>query len=251
MMTHVRAGTGPMKRFQAITASEKTNSRGRTAETCGVRPVVLKRRTEHRGDDQPVDRDADTFGRDRNLGDDDGEKEDEQRDGDGQRSRSGRTLRPGQEPAHIGGVRQCEEGHLGNEQSLGTHGVAGGREQEGEPEREQFPAPQQERRHAQQQDRIGDFKRERGGFGKEQHGSRNEERGRPRKYSGKSSHRCIYREPPGSRWGRAVFRLPKVRQARTCAPHFCSNCRVRFDITRSMVRSSSVRVLSSRMKLKA
>ena len=53
------------------------------------------------------------------------------------------------------------------------------------------------------------------------------------------------------RWGRAVCRLLKFRQARTCAPHFCSNCRVRFAITRSMVRSSSVRVLSSRMKLKA
>lgn len=148
-------------------------------------------------------------------------------------------------------MRQREEGHLGNEQPPGTHGIPGGGKQEGEPEREQFPTSRQEGRQGQQQDGPGDLIGKRGGFGKEQYGSRNEEQGRPRKYSGKSSHRRILRKTARLRWGRAVFRLLKFRQARTCAPHFCSNCRVRFAITRSMVRSSSVRVLSSRMKLKA
>ena len=114
----VRAGTGPMKRFQAITASEKDEQQGRTPESGGACPVVLERAIKHCGDDQPVDGDADAFGRKRGLGDDGGEKEDEQRDGDGQRNRTEPAPRPGQEPAHIGDMRQREEGHLGNEQPL-------------------------------------------------------------------------------------------------------------------------------------
>ena len=49
-------------------------------------------------------------------------------------------------------MRQREEGHLGNEQPPGAHGIPGGGKQEGEPEREQFPAPRQEGRQGQQEE---------------------------------------------------------------------------------------------------
>ena len=130
----------------------KDEQQGRTPESGGACPVVLERAIKHCGDDQPVDGDADAFGRKRGLGDDGGEKEDEQRDSDGQRNRTEPAPRPGQEPAHIGDMRQREEGHLGNEQPPGTHGIPGGGKQEGEPEREQFPTSRQEGRQGQQEE---------------------------------------------------------------------------------------------------
>lgn len=145
--------------------------------------------------------------------------------------------------------------HLRNEQTLRTRRIAQGRQEECSPDRKQRFPPEAENRHSQQKHRIGHLVRKSRRLGEEQGGACGKSRvvrANMREVrcivSGKSFQEKAARQKTGRR---LRFLSVTTGHARTWAPHWRSNCAVRFCMARSMAFSSSVRVLSSRIKLRA
>lgn len=134
--------------------------------------------------------------------------------------------------------------------------IAQGRQEECSPDRQQRFPPEAENRHGQQKHRIGHLVRKSRRLDEEQGGARGKEQGCQGQYAGSPMHRFrknhFRKKAARQKTGRRLRFLSVVSgYARIWAPHWRSNCAVRFCMARSMAFSSSVRVLSSRIKLRA